>query len=443
MTAPNEQPAQPQHLPFHQPKVRLRWIAFALAVVGWWLSLQLFSASISKQPNPLMEATCGGGPDAAFDCNAVLRSPQGSLPLSKEGGLRMPVSVFGMAYFALVGLWCLFVGPTTRDRAAYHLLLLALVIVSVLKSLDYVRIMAFELRQWCVLCALVHVVNALLLIVLVWAWPRKKPAAPMQSHPTGRLALATTSAGLLAFVLHLSVALLMVFGAQTQRLSEAYRQITQDPAYVLWQFERQPVVDLPLRDDDVILGNPAAPHTVVLFSDLQCSACRIAHEALSEFLTTYGDHFRLVHRYFPQDPACNPLPDFQRGAHASACEAARACHAARVAGGRDAYLAMRDLLFERQQQLDDADLPAWAAELGIERAAFVEAYEAPATAEHVQRDIELGLSLELKAMPVVYFDGRKLGQGLGWRKETTWQQLLGVVPEEDGAPAEKPSGSTP
>ena len=87
---------------------------------------------------------------------------------------------------------------------------------------------------------------------------------------------------------------------------------------------------------------------------------------------------------------------------------------------------MRDLLFERQQQLDEADFPAWAAELGLDRAAFTDAFNAPAAAERIQQDIELALSLDLKAMPVVYFDGRVRKEGLDMKLKLD-EELFSVL----------------
>ena len=250
-------------VPFRQPKVWLRWLAVVLAVVGWWLSLQLFLAS-GMQPaeSGLLNVLCGGADQAAagWDCRSVLASRSGYIALSKqEGALRIPVSSLGMGYFAFVGLWYLFIGPTTLGRRAYHLLIAAVVLCGIWSSLDFIWIMAFELHQWCVGCLATHAVNGGLLVVTVAAWPWHRPSHPQRQHPTGRLALATVTAGLLAGVCHLVMIILIITGSNMKRITDAYSKIVAEPQYLLWDYGRQPPAELPLYSDEVFMGSADAP----------------------------------------------------------------------------------------------------------------------------------------------------------------------------------------
>jgi protein-disulfide isomerase/uncharacterized membrane protein len=418
-------------VPFRQPRPRLRWLALALAVVGWWVSLNLFMAALNPAAsNAFLDALCSGGGQTgagapAGDCRAVLSSPWGYVKLSKQPGApRLPVSVLGMGYFALVGLWYLLVGPATRGRGAYHLLILAAVLVGAGYSLYFMHVMSSVLHRWCGGCLVVHAANIVLLGLTIAAWPWGRGDTGVQAHPSGRLALAAMTAGLLALFSHLAAGFILVTGEVNRQNRDNYLRIVGDPNYVEWNHARQPVVELPLREDEVFLGARGAAHTVVIFSDFQCPACRQAHAVLDQVVQRYPGALRVAFRYFPQDAACNPLPMFQEGRHPAACAAARACEAAYVVGGADAALAMRKLLYVRQNELEQNRFEQWAQELKLDAAAFRAAVESARVQERIKRDVDLGVALGLSGMPIVYLDNRKVE---GWSNERVWERLLGVT----------------
>ena len=430
--------------PFRQPKVIIRWAAFLLALLGWALSgVLLLSAANATFGGALMDAVCGGAAqaDAGWDCRSVLSSRWGYWP--QEGGLRIPVSALGMAYFAFVGLWYLFIGPTTANRSAYHLIIAAMIVCGVCESARFVWIMAQELHQWCAMCLTVHGANAGLLLLTIAAWPWRAVRAPARSHPSGRLALATVTAALLAAFAHLAVVLIYIQGGQLQQVGRAYREIVDDPAYAQWNFNRQPIVDLALSGDEPILGTPDAPNTVVVFSDLCCTQCRTAHELLAKVRAMYPDDIRVIPRYFPQDSACNPLETFHKAGHAGACRAAQACEAARLVGGSAALESLRQRLYERQGQIDSTPateqaIADWAVELGLDRDAFTAALDDSTTGGQIAADIAAGLDLGISSVPVVYLNNRRL---IGWSKLATWEALLGPPATTTSAAAEPPAAT--
>ncbi len=405
--------------PFKQPQVGLRWLMFAVALAGWVVSLTMWLwVANNAAAQGVVDAVCGPA-GSAWDCSAVMRSRWGYWP--QQGNLRIPVSVLGMAYFAFVGLWTLFIGPVTRGRGAYHVLLLAVLIVGLGQSLNFIRVMAFELHQWCTICLVAHGLNLALLGLAIAGWPWRAPAEPRRAHPTGRLALATVTAGLLAVGLHLAVALVVIQSGWLGKIGDAYRKITDDPAYILWDHQRQPMVDLPVRDDAVIRGNSLAAHTLVVFSDFQCTQCRAAHHRLQAMLEDHADRVRVVYRHFPQDPACNPQPEWERGGHPLSCEAARAYEAARIVGGAEVARQMRDRIYEQQQALQGGLFAEWAVEMGLPRDAFETAMASDEARQRVADDVALGIELGIVAVPQMYFDGRRLQ---GWSRPETWDALL-------------------
>src|SRR5262249_2867566 len=98
---------------------------------------------------------------------------------------------------------------------------------------------------------------------------------------------------------------------------------------------RQTPVEVPLRADHPVGGNATAPHTVVVFSDFQCPACRgFAAMFERDISPALGSQLRLVYKHYPLDQDCNP--GLRRTVHQNACEAAYAAEAARELGGTEA-----------------------------------------------------------------------------------------------------------
>jgi protein-disulfide isomerase/uncharacterized membrane protein len=434
-------------LSFRQPRPVVRWLAVLLAAVGWYVSLQLLRVASGARPaDPLLQALCGGqaDPGQTDDCTSVLTSPQGYVPLgSGPDAPRIPISALGMAYFAAVGLWYLFVGPPTWPGRLWHLLISAFVVGGAWQSVDYIRVMAWELHRWCGGCLIVHAVNGGLLALTLLAYPWRPPTRPQTRHPSTRLALAAAAAGALALITHLALAYVVVAGTILKERTEKYVAVLNDPEYILWDFRRQAPVSIPLLDDEVFAGSPTAPNTVVVFSDFQCPHCREAHQLLAQILDRYPGQLRVVWRHYPQDPECNPDPKYRGGGHASACRASRAIEAARVVGGSEACARMRGLLYARRDQLPTVPwsrqtpqqrrlLEDWAAEIGLDREAFTQATDSPAVAARIRADLELADRLGVHAIPVIYLNGKRLRN---WSKVETWDTLLGGL----SPPASQPT----
>ena len=430
-------PAVRADKPFQQPRPLLRWLAVVLAAGGWFVSGELLKVSGGEIKGAFLDAVCGkatpGGRPA--DCAEVLTSPQAYVRIGAgAGAANVPVSAFGMAYFAFVALWYLFVGPPTYRGRVWHIPFALVVLYAAVQSVDFARVMHFELHRWCGGCLVAHGLNAGLVVLTVLAWPWRRPADTPPAHPTPRLTLATGALGVLLLVAHLFYAYLHVAGTLYREQSKRLEAIVTDPAYILWDYARQAVVEIPLGEDEPLAGNPNAAHTVVVFGDFQCRHCKDLHERLMSVAQKYADRLRVAFRACPQDPECNPNPRFRSGGHASACRAARAAEAAFRVVGRDAFLAMRKKLWEHQADLPDVPFARqsaaqrrcfedWAAELGLDRAAFAEALDSEPVTERIRADIELAQRLGLQAMPAVFLDGKRLN---GWSRAETWDALLGA-----------------
>jgi protein-disulfide isomerase/uncharacterized membrane protein len=417
------------------PRGWIRWVAVVLALVGWWFSLDLVKLSLGLSAStPWLQAECGASadPSETFDCQSVLNSSWASIPLStRPGATRIPTATFGMGYFAFVGLWYLFVGAPTRSRWARHLLITAVIGCGAATSVLMIYMMGSVLHKWCGGCLVTHVANGGLLLLTIVAFPWTRDRANVAPHPRGRLALATLAACTFLFLLHPAITLVLLAGNSANRWQQNYTNIVDDPEYVRWQYERQPVQARLTEDPPVDAGDPGAPNTVVVFVDYQCPACKSAYDTLKTLMQEYPGALRISYRHFPLDRSCND--DVPRSSHPVACRASAAAEAARVVGGSEAFRAMRELLYQRLDELEQAPYARWAAELGIDESAFSRALESEEVASRIQEDIELGKQLGVKGIPVFFLNGRRLHY---WSRPETWKALLRP---DDAPPAAEPT----
>lgn len=147
-------------------------------------------------------------------------------------------------------------------------------------------------------------------------------------------------------------------------------------------------------DDDPVQGNTAAPVTVVMFSDFQCSACAGTHPRLKKLLAGYGDKVRLVVRDYPLTSI-----------HQNAFEAALAANAARAQGKFFEYI---DILYRNQNALDTASLKKYAADLGLNTKQFELDLASEKNAAEVRKDMEDGKKYGVSGTPTIFVNGVKV-----------------------------------
>jgi protein-disulfide isomerase len=142
---------------------------------------------------------------------------------------------------------------------------------------------------------------------------------------------------------------------------------------------------------DHVLGDAGAAVTVVEYGDYECPYCAAAAPVLRRLVEESGGQVRLVFRNFP-------LAD--RHPHALT-----AALAAEAAGAQGAFWPMHDLLFTRQERLDDASLRAYAEELGLDGDRVVGEAAQP-FGDKVEADFAAGLAAGVGGTPTVIIDGR-------------------------------------
>lgn len=386
-----------------------------LSLAGSVIGLMLTSYHLSQGRNPwkLFQVACGadGG-----GCADVLASGWAVLP----GGI--PLAALGFLYFGGICLWYLIVGLANRRGRFWQGLPFAAQIAGALASVFLVGVMLTQIHAICWWCLLSHVINFALLFVAWKAWPRDDGYSNEAARPSPRLALA----GLLLVAALAALTLQRILLEQAKGVAEqanAYaRSFYEDVDLQQYRLLREEPRPIAVRPDDPVRGNPSAAHTVVVFSDFQCPACRgFAEFSERELLPRFGNQLRLVYKHFPLEPECNPgLP---QTVHPQACEAAFAAEAARELGGDPAFWKMHDLLFARQGGLGDGPWAELGKLVGLDGAAVADRVARRAALNRIVEDGRLGQAVRLDHTPTIFFDGRPLDD---WRRMDVWQALVGA-----------------
>ena len=150
---------------------------------------------------------------------------------------------------------------------------------------------------------------------------------------------------------------------------------------------------VPTAADDPTRGNPAAPITIVEFSDYQCPFCSRVNPTLAKVRETYGDKVKIVFKDFP-------LPNHP--------QAPKAHEAARCAGDQKKYWEMLDAMFANQRALEVPALKQAARAIGLDGATFDQCLDSGRWAAAVRSDMALGEKMGVNSTPSLYVNGRAL-----------------------------------
>ncbi len=163
------------------------------------------------------------------------------------------------------------------------------------------------------------------------------------------------------------------------------------PGGAMADAERIPVGDSP------VLGPANALVTIVEFSDYQCPFCSRVEDTMRQIRQQYGNDVRLVWKDAP-------LPFHDR-----AMPAAVAGREVFAQGGNAKFWAFHDLMYQNQQNLDNATLERLAQQVGgINMERFRAALANNTHQARVQQDMQLAQRLNASGTPNFFINGTNL-----------------------------------
>lgn len=155
-------------------------------------------------------------------------------------------------------------------------------------------------------------------------------------------------------------------------------------------------------------GNKNAPIQLVEYGDYQCSYCGEAYPIIKGMQQTLGNDLELVFRNFP-------LTEI----HLNAENAAKAAEAAAL---QNKFWEMHDMLYQNQQQLDEAHLVSYAKKLGLDMNKFQSDMQSSAVANKVENDFESGVRSGVNGTPSFFINGEKYDGN--WEDQDDFTQYL-------------------
>ena len=405
-----------------------------LCVAGLWVSSLLVKEHLPSSSLPAwFENACGASDEEGIsNCQKVAKSQWGTF-------LGMPVALWGMAYYLGLGLWFLFIGRPSASRRWVHLVPAAAAGAGAAGSAFFIVIMFTKLEQRCVWCMVTHALNFAILILTLLLWPRKAPATGRSEHPSWRLVIGVAVAALLGGAwLWQGVRAAMAAG----RLADSEKKFTAcetelkrfvaSTQSLLLLYQQNPKVEIPVRPDDPmrVPADTKRLLQVIVFSDLECSHCRVFAQALHEkYNPLFDNRLRIIFKHYPQSNLCNPY--VKQRFHSNACQAAKAAEAARLQGGSEAFWKAHDALFSAgdAKQLAKFDYRKLASDLGLDPDRFLADMQSQGVSARIAEDIELANKLGITGTPAVFVSERlvpkiAMTQVHFWKALAEWYKAI-------------------
>lgn len=133
----------------------------------------------------------------------------------------------------------------------------------------------------------------------------------------------------------------------------------------------------PINKEDYVIGNANAPIAIIEFSDLECPFCKTFHNTMHQVMDAYGNGGQVawVYRHFPL------------AIHPKAADEAHAAECVGSIAGNEVFWKYVDRIFAitpSNNQLDLAELPKIARELGVDAKKFDDCMKAGTFKQKIQ-----------------------------------------------------------
>ena len=355
-----------------------------------------------------------------------------------------------------------------------------------------------ELDAWCPFCLTAHISSLIIFICSLLLWPRtprpsvveqssldteassidvpaSPKATPLRSWPTFAAVVTT----LVIFILAVFMQHFVWLKVRSKVTIDSMKDSTCQKelagwkwyvnywkkqfaryddrwqfAYMSWMYE--PAIPV-VTEGEPFLGPENAPHTIVLFSDIQCPACARFEDILQKYILPAAQKYggvKVIFKHYPICTSCNPYAG--RDLHPQACLAAQAIEAARILGGNSAFWKMHHWLHSRRVQMKDKG-KEWFVEqgkaLGFDATAFAKAMDSKEAMDRIKRHIEESQQLgkgyvpdnklddyKVTGTPTVIVDNRILRTT---RHQRAWVEIFRKPAPPPPAGLNQPRAETP
>ena len=149
-----------------------------------------------------------------------------------------------------------------------------------------------------------------------------------------------------------------------------------------------------IEPKDVIIGDPKALITIMLFVDYESEKSAQAHEVVKKIMTEYGGKVNFNFRHFPL-----------MRIHQKALKAAEAAVGAAQEGK---FFEMHEMMTHNRKNLGTISLKSYAKEIGIINKSFLNNLINGKYGLFVQDDLKYGIGLGVTEVPVFFINGEMI-----------------------------------
>lgn len=142
-----------------------------------------------------------------------------------------------------------------------------------------------------------------------------------------------------------------------------------------------------VNDSDYVRGNRNAQVILVEYSDYECPFCKRFHPTMQQVVKDYGDKAAWVYRHIPLS------------FHAKAQKTAEAAECAGELGGNEGFWKMSDAIFEKMPELELAELPGIAKEIGLNEGKFKSCLDSGKHAEKIKQQMNTANAAGISGTP--------------------------------------------
>jgi len=149
-----------------------------------------------------------------------------------------------------------------------------------------------------------------------------------------------------------------------------------------------------ISEKDHIRGNPAAPVTIVEYSDFQCPFCASFHSTVQQILADYPEQVRWVYKHFPLDSI-----------HSQARPAAEASECVFEQKSDDGFWQFADGLFKNQERLGASLYQELTEKAGLNMEQFNNCVSSRKYRNKVEADYQEGTKAGVRGTPGNFVNG--------------------------------------
>lgn len=145
---------------------------------------------------------------------------------------------------------------------------------------------------------------------------------------------------------------------------------------------------------DVYVGNPHAPVTLMEFGEYESEDCAKANEVVKKLLDEFDGKIRFQFRHFPLTKI-----------HQRSMKAGEAAVAASQVGK---FWEMHNIMFENRRQLGTTSLKLYSKEAGVENKHFLDDLINSTYGWQVRNDLNEGIEKGVREVPAFFVNGQKV-----------------------------------